>query len=94
MRNQPRPEKHADQRPTPTTCSMSTGARCVNNGTHLTNTEESAMSDVSVVLEQKYCPVCQRFIQPELTGNGGAIYIHDNIVHNDSDIKALELGVQ
>jgi len=48
----------------------------------------------------KYCPICQRDIEPsnkeevEQGLHDGYIYVHDDIVHTDDDIEALENGVQ
>lgn len=47
-----------------------------------------------------YCPVCGKWIEPEnendvLSGDhDGFVYVHDNINHSDSDLKALDSGVQ
>ena len=49
---------------------------------------------------EKYCPVCARNIIPsniEEVRRGehdGFIYVHDDIDHADSDIEALEKGIQ
>ena len=47
-----------------------------------------------------YCPICQRVIvavNVEDVENGdddGYLYVHDDIVHTDSDLEALHAGVQ
>lgn len=47
-----------------------------------------------------YCPICARHIEPEIIGDldsddgCSAIYVHDDIVHDDDDLEALENGVQ
>lgn len=40
-----------------------------------------------------YCPVCEREIVPEVVG-GDAIYVHDEVPHEDEDIRALENRIQ
>jgi hypothetical protein len=48
----------------------------------------------------QYCPVCGRTIEAsnrEEVKSGeheGYLFVHDDIVHDDSDIEALERGVQ
>jgi len=48
----------------------------------------------------KYCPICHRHIEPsnkeevEQRLHDFYIYIHDDIVHTDDDIEALDNGVQ
>ena len=47
-----------------------------------------------------YCPICQRVIvavNVEDVENGdddGYLFVHDDIVHTDSDLEALHAGVQ
>lgn len=47
-----------------------------------------------------YCPICERLIEPEnmseVAGgvHEGFIYVHINKPHSDSDIEALENGIQ
>lgn len=47
----------------------------------------------------KYCPFCQRYIEPfvdddgdeVLTADGGFIYVHDDVIHDeDYDFKELQ----
>lgn len=46
-----------------------------------------------------YCPICAREIHPENSrevedGEHGAyVYVHDPVPHDDSDIEALDSGV-
>lgn len=46
-----------------------------------------------------YCPVCQKEIEPENQEeydqgiDDGLIYVHDDIIHEDSDIEALDNGI-
>ena len=47
-----------------------------------------------------YCPICQRVIiasnieDVESGEHDGYLFVHDDIVHDDDDIDALENGVQ
>lgn len=41
----------------------------------------------------KYCPVCGRIIIPEEV-NDGLLYVHDDIVHTEEDVAALDHGIQ
>jgi len=47
-----------------------------------------------------YCPICGRDIEPEnaeeveLGENGGYIYVHDDIPHEEDDLKSLFTGIQ
>ena len=47
-----------------------------------------------------YCPICQRVIiasnidDVENGNDDGYLFVHDDIVHDDDDIDALENGVQ
>jgi len=48
---------------------------------------------------QQYCPICGRVIEAqnkEYVENGaddGYLFVHDDVVHSDSDIEALNNGV-
>lgn len=43
---------------------------------------------------QIYCPVCERVITAEAkTHDGGYVFVHDEVVHSDSDVEALDYGV-
>ena len=47
-----------------------------------------------------YCPICARVIvaenieEVESGEHDGYLFVHDDIVHDDDDIDALENGVQ
>lgn len=47
-----------------------------------------------------YCPICGRDIEPDneqevLDGEeSGFVYVHDDVIHTEEDLKALESGVQ
>lgn len=47
-----------------------------------------------------YCPICGRVIaatnleDAEGAGFEGFIFVHDGIPHSDSDMRALEMGIQ
>lgn len=47
-----------------------------------------------------YCPVCQRTItasnieEVNCGEHDGYVFVHDDIIHSDSDVTALESGVQ
>lgn len=47
-----------------------------------------------------YCPVCARNIEPsnvdevESGAHHSFVYVHDDVEHDDSDIEALNTGVQ
>lgn len=47
-----------------------------------------------------YCPVCGRHLpaanaeEVEAGEVDGAVYVHDAVVHTETDIRALEAGVQ
>ena len=41
----------------------------------------------------EYCPICQREIEAE-ESEGIYIFIHDDIIHADEDLEALEYGIQ
>lgn len=49
---------------------------------------------------EKYCPVCGRTLTAENVQeftageHDGLIFVHDDIPHDDSDMKALYAGVQ
>ena len=49
---------------------------------------------------EKYCPICGRTIvavnieDVESGEHDGYLFVHDDIVHDDDDIDALENGVQ
>lgn len=52
------------------------------------------MNDDSLVPDlAKYCPVCGRDIVPELCFES-LLWVHDDIVHADSDIAAMDNGIQ
>lgn len=48
----------------------------------------------------QYCPVCGRTIEAsnreevESGDHSGYLFVHDDIVHDDSDLKALWAGIQ
>lgn len=50
--------------------------------------------------ESIYCPICERHIEPEIIGDlesddgYSAIYVHDDIAHDDDDLEALGNGLQ
>jgi len=47
----------------------------------------------------KYCPICQRtiiaanYIEVEDGVHDSYIFVHDDIVHDDDDVKALDSGI-
>ncbi len=47
-----------------------------------------------------YCPICQRVIiasnieDVENGNDDGYVFVHDDIVHTDSDLNALHRGLQ
>lgn len=47
-----------------------------------------------------YCPICQKHLTPVNESEVAAgfedshIYVHDDVVHEASDIQALEFGIQ
>ncbi len=49
---------------------------------------------------EKYCPICARVIvaenieEVESGEHDSYLFVHDDIVHDDDDIDALENGVQ
>lgn len=49
---------------------------------------------------EQYCPVCGRAIiadnikEVESGEHNGYLFIHDDIIHSDSDIEALGRGLQ
>jgi len=51
-------------------------------------------------MDEIYCPICERWISAhnkEAVANGDEkcwIYVHENKLHSDDDIEALENGVQ
>ena len=51
-------------------------------------------------MSEIYCPICEKWIiahNKEAIANGDPIcfiYVHENKLHTDDDIEALESGVQ
>ena len=50
--------------------------------------------------DELYCPVCGRVLKAnnskevDIGLHDGFIFVHDEVPHNDSDIDALEVGIQ
>ena len=48
----------------------------------------------------QYCPVCGRDIEPcnvkevESGEHSGYIFLHDDVIHTEDDLEALQAGVQ
>jgi len=45
--------------------------------------------------DAEYCPICGRWIIPEvIVLTGDRLYVHDQVLHTADDWKALLVGIQ
>lgn len=49
---------------------------------------------------EQYCPICKRVIivcnkkEVESGKHAGYVFVHDDIIHTDDDLRALSVGIQ
>ena len=55
--------------------------------------EQLIIYAVSQLEDAVYCPVCGRTIMGEELEDGSMLWVHDDVIHEDDDLEALENGI-